>query len=528
MAREDQEREGDQITGQRGHRIHIETAWLVAVVAMLVVGAVALALVFTLGSGGGVSTPTPLATIAFTPVPPTATPTLVPTPTPTPTPAPVVGYRLYINGVQVRPGQTIVPVANGIVSLDKAPDYPPGTEVILNANPNLAGSQIDWSGVDSQPLPALSTVRMITDRFVTVTVRAPTPTSPPTPTPIPGRPSATATALAFGVAETQLRVTVANPSGGVRLAFTVTSSTDDGQLWLSVGHSGFELNPGTRETINVSVARRGMRPGSYMGLLAVSYFGTVTGTLQVLVSMEVPIPTPTPAPTPTRTPAPSYTLIINGTLVQPGQTQVALTAGTVDLSQGPGPDGGYPANAVVTLAANPYEPDTQVIWGAVDRSQGTLAEVRMVANRLVTVRMVRPTATPPSTPTRTLPPALPPAPLPTDDHGNSFATATVIGVPSTTRGAITPGGDVDYFRFQAQSGPSYVIEVRLGSLSDSILTLYAQDGTTLLAQNDDGDGLGAGSRITRGIPVSGTYYLRVVGYDRALTGTYTLVITTGP
>ena len=57
-----------------------------------------------------------------------------------------------------------------------------------------------------------------------------------------------------------------------------------------------------------------------------------------------------------------------------------------------------------------------------------------------------------------------------DDHANSEGDATAIRVGADVRGALDYDGDVDFFRFQAEQGRSYQIDVALGTLDDSIVT----------------------------------------------------------
>ena len=57
----------------------------------------------------------------------------------------------------------------------------------------------------------------------------------------------------------------------------------------------------------------------------------------------------------------------------------------------------------------------------------------------------------------------------TDDHGNDIDDATAIRVGAGVRGAMDYDGDIDFFRFQAEQGQSYQIDVALGTLDDSIV-----------------------------------------------------------
>jgi len=73
-----------------------------------------------------------------------------------------------------------------------------------------------------------------------------------------------------------------------------------------------------------------------------------------------------------------------------------------------------------------------------------------------------------------------------------------------------PAGDVDYWAFTAQAATTIELDVdaaALGSLVDPVIALYASDGTTQLAFNDDAGG--ADSRLRYSITTTGTYYATV-------------------
>lgn len=110
-----------------------------------------------------------------------------------------------------------------------------------------------------------------------------------------------------------------------------------------------------------------------------------------------------------------------------------------------------------------------------------------------------------------------------DDHGDSAATATTVGASSSTAGTINSNGDVDFFKFQAAAGMSYVFTVDLGTLRDSVLYLYDKNGVTQLAFNDD-YGSSVASQIKWTAPSSGVYYFAVGGYGNSCAGTYTVSV----
>ena len=106
-----------------------------------------------------------------------------------------------------------------------------------------------------------------------------------------------------------------------------------------------------------------------------------------------------------------------------------------------------------------------------------------------------------------------------DDHGNDSATATAIG-PGVFTGSLEIPADTDWFSFTGFQGAEYVLETTLDSLQDSVLRIYDTDGTTVLVENDDFNGLA--SRIEWTAPRFGTYYASVLSYDGNSNGTYRL------
>ena len=107
-----------------------------------------------------------------------------------------------------------------------------------------------------------------------------------------------------------------------------------------------------------------------------------------------------------------------------------------------------------------------------------------------------------------------------DDHGDDIDDATVAAVGADVEGAIGYLGDTDYFRFTAEEGQFYQIDVALGTLDDSIVYLYDGDGS-FLDNNDDHGGTYA-SRLFWEAPSSGERYVTVEGYG---IGTYTLTVS---
>jgi len=111
-----------------------------------------------------------------------------------------------------------------------------------------------------------------------------------------------------------------------------------------------------------------------------------------------------------------------------------------------------------------------------------------------------------------------------DDHANGPLLVTgsdVIALGDSTVNEIERPGDVDWFKFDAAAGSQNIFETFAGTLTDSVLTLYASDGTTVLATDDDG-GTGSMSRIDWTAIDTEFYFLKVEAFESSATGTYTL------
>ncbi len=111
-----------------------------------------------------------------------------------------------------------------------------------------------------------------------------------------------------------------------------------------------------------------------------------------------------------------------------------------------------------------------------------------------------------------------------DDHPQSAIGATQITAYNTSYGGdVEVDLDRDFFSFDATAGVEYTLKTYLtGTLSDSTLTLYDTDGTSVLAYNDD-DGVSLASSITWTAPATGTYFLGVAGFS-VRVGTYEVAV----
>ena len=109
-----------------------------------------------------------------------------------------------------------------------------------------------------------------------------------------------------------------------------------------------------------------------------------------------------------------------------------------------------------------------------------------------------------------------------DDHADSRDQATPVTVGEAAAGEIGHETDVDYFVFEAEQGRLYQIDVTLGTLPDSVATLYDPDGFVLEHNDDHADT--TASRLYWEAQASGNLYVAVEGWSDS-TGTYTLAVT---
>ncbi len=107
------------------------------------------------------------------------------------------------------------------------------------------------------------------------------------------------------------------------------------------------------------------------------------------------------------------------------------------------------------------------------------------------------------------------------------ATARLFYIGSTQKHSICPATDADWVRFYARAGKVYTIRTaNLGVGLDTYMYLFDSDGSTILAQNDDG-GDGVASRIDF-YPKRDDYYFAQVKNAGDIGGpdqTYDLILT---
>jgi hypothetical protein len=114
------------------------------------------------------------------------------------------------------------------------------------------------------------------------------------------------------------------------------------------------------------------------------------------------------------------------------------------------------------------------------------------------------------------------AATPSDDHGNTFASATVVG-PGTRTGAIAPAGDVDFFRLNVPANTNIVVELHLGTVQRGSIALVTGSGQIL---DEDNDAVLRIARVSYTTKDAGAYYVRVGAGRTDATGAYSIVVTT--
>lgn len=108
------------------------------------------------------------------------------------------------------------------------------------------------------------------------------------------------------------------------------------------------------------------------------------------------------------------------------------------------------------------------------------------------------------------------------EPNNSQDTATMI-TPSTPpqEHSLSPAGDEDWFQVNLEEPTEpYILQLATGSDIDTFMELYDQYGNMI--QSDDDSAGNGNARINLTVEKTGTYYLKVRGYDTSTQGDYTL------
>lgn len=121
------------------------------------------------------------------------------------------------------------------------------------------------------------------------------------------------------------------------------------------------------------------------------------------------------------------------------------------------------------------------------------------------------------------------APPACNDNDNSFLQATLIGYNQSANGAICPGGDEDYYKFQGMAGDQIGIRTEaqsIGSPLDTQIYLVDSDGRSVLSTNDDQvPYVRTDSYIGYRLNRTGTYYIKVKAWDHPNTGDTNMIYT---
>ena len=99
------------------------------------------------------------------------------------------------------------------------------------------------------------------------------------------------------------------------------------------------------------------------------------------------------------------------------------------------------------------------------------------------------------------------------EPNNTAQTADSVALGDQATGVVNPAGDRDTWFVDLIAGQFLSVDVdaeAIGSPLDAVLVLFAPDGSTVLASNDDFDG--PDSRISYLVPTSGRYYVTIVAF----------------
>ena len=116
----------------------------------------------------------------------------------------------------------------------------------------------------------------------------------------------------------------------------------------------------------------------------------------------------------------------------------------------------------------------------------------------------------------------PPACTDPSEPNNSPGQAKAIAKNSSFNGVICPGGDVDYFTFSGNAGDQVGVSTQAqttGSDLDTYVFLLDQDGSSVLAENDDMEaGVRTDSFASYRLQRSGNYYIKLRAWNHPSVG----------
>lgn len=114
-------------------------------------------------------------------------------------------------------------------------------------------------------------------------------------------------------------------------------------------------------------------------------------------------------------------------------------------------------------------------------------------------------------------------PEPNDTMGTAVSVS--VGTQGIRDAQINPAGDKDYYKFSAQAGRTYTVEVFNVSTSLGRTELYAYDSSGTQVASDTYCYYGTGntcSRVVLSASIAQTYFLRVHAYSSTALGTYSV------
>ena len=113
--------------------------------------------------------------------------------------------------------------------------------------------------------------------------------------------------------------------------------------------------------------------------------------------------------------------------------------------------------------------------------------------------------------------------LAADTIAASVETTAVIAAGDVIDGTLDFTGDHDWYRVEVGAGQAIAIWTSAGangSVADTTITVYDQNGNVVMTNDDFGDDLF--SRVEFAAPTSGTYYVDIGGFNDSEAGSYTL------
>lgn len=114
-----------------------------------------------------------------------------------------------------------------------------------------------------------------------------------------------------------------------------------------------------------------------------------------------------------------------------------------------------------------------------------------------------------------------------DDAVGNAKYIAINGISQTHN--FSPSADIDWVKFNATKGYTYVIQTLNLSdidITDTVIALYHTDATTKISDNDDIEsGVIRTSKIIWKAPINGTYYVKIYEWSDQANGSYNISVT---